>query len=107
MLSKKKQHEQDQIYIENQLRRNELKTQDSQKRVAELENIVSQIKKHFPNGEAKEIYLEGHKVSGALGLDAIIKDYVNKPLNEAIEAARNNNRFTKEKIPSCPKDKWR
>lgn len=94
--NRKEQHRQDQIYIERTLKENE-------KRIAYNETLIEEDKLHlsgtkeaFPDGNVKEITIEGRKVKATEKerINETIKEKITSPVRELVERHRNDPAFS-------------
>lgn len=88
--NKKLQYEADQIYVTNKLRKNEGQIKSNQSLIAERKARLDNIMSLFPNGTAKVVTIAGKKCVTDAEIDAALRELVNKPINEKIDAARKN-----------------
>ena len=88
--SKKQQHNADQIYISNALRKYEAITKRNIANIEDREARLKIIEKHFPSDAKIELTFAGKKASTEQGIELILKDHVNKIINEKTEEARKN-----------------
>ena len=88
--NKKQQHEADQVYIHNTLRQHAGQTKQALADIEEHEARLAKIKELFPEGKASIVTIEGKKCKGDTDIEVALKELVNKPLNEQVEAARKN-----------------
>lgn len=91
---KKKQHENDQVYIANKIKRNKSIISINNSTLEDLNKEISDINKLFPTGKASNIKIEGQKIDEATNLDLVFRDLVNKPINEKVDRARRNASFS-------------
>ena len=90
---KKAQHEADQVYVTNALRRNNAEIASDKQNIADEENHLELIKKLFPDGKVKTITVEGvdidmTKDDGAKKLGEALKEKINDPVNAAVKSIR-------------------
>lgn len=88
--NKKQQHEADQVYIHNTLRQHAGQTKQALADIEEHKARLAKIKELFPDGIAKVITIQGKKCKTDADVEVALKDLVNKPINEQVEAARKN-----------------
>jgi len=99
LLSKRKQHEYDQIYISNQVRRNEGIIRANESIIKDAKDRLSKIKSFFPEGKPKSLSIAGNKIEGKISIEEALKEYVNKPVNEFVENARKNTSYKTSILP--------
>ena len=88
--NKKAQYQQDQIYIENQLGRNEERIEDAKKYIASKEKQLAWVEESYPNGEVSDITIEGVPVKTDEEIAATLKEKIYDPIKAAIEEAKKN-----------------
>ncbi len=99
LLGKRKQHEYDQIYISNQVRRNEGIIRANESIIKDAKDRLSKIKSLFPEGKPKSLSIAGNKIEGKISIEEALKEYVNKPVNEFVENARKNTSYKTSILP--------
>ena len=91
--SQKLQYEQDQIYIERQLRTNEAKILRFSDYVKDHEKALSLLKDTFKGGKVSKVSVEGKAYSNEESLNEALKEKITKPVREYLEENRKNYLF--------------
>lgn len=91
--SQKLQYEQDQIYIERQLRTNEAKILRFSDYVKDHEKALSLLKDTFKGGKVSKVSVEGKAYSNEESLNEALKERITKPVREYLEENRKNYLF--------------
>lgn len=91
--SQKLQHEQDQIYIEQQLRTNEAKILRFSDYVKDHKKALSLLKDTFKGGKVSKVSVEGKAYSNEESLNDALKEKITKPVREYLEENRKNYLF--------------
>lgn len=94
--NKKEQHKQDQIYIERTLKENEKRIAYNETLIEEDKLHLSGTKKAFPDGNVKEITIEGRKVKATEKerINETIKEKITSPVRELVERHRKDPAFS-------------
>ncbi len=91
-VSKLQQYESDQTYITNKLRSNAGKIKANENLIAEHSKVIASIEQAFPTGRVNDIVLDGVKCKEST-IDKVLKDVVNKRINDKVEEAKKNVSF--------------
>ena len=97
--NKKQQYEADQVYIHNTLRQHAGQTKKALADIEEHKARLEKIAKMFPDGKAKVITIQGKKCKTDAEIESALKELVNKPINEQVEAARKNPNYRNSVVP--------
>ena len=99
--NKKQQYEQDQIYIENALGKNAETIKRDHRYIAEYNEALEKIQELFPDSKPKAITIEGQKANwdSQEQIDAILKEYVNKPISAYVEKGRKDPYYKGVTVP--------
>lgn len=94
-LNKQKQHDLDQIYVENQLKDNKTSITNSHRFIEDYKDELQQIKATFPEGKPKAMTING-KTARESGMSTLFKEEVEDRLKTRINDARNIGYFPNE-----------
>lgn len=86
--SKKEQHRQDQIYIENKLKKNNTQLGLAESNQAKYQQALDYTIKAFPDGIVKEIAVEGVKCKDDKAVAAAVKAKIQEPISAIIADLR-------------------
>lgn len=86
--NKKEQHRQDQIYIENKLKRNNTQLGLAESNQAKYQQALDNTVKAFPDGIVKEISVEGVKCKDDKAVAAAVKAKIQDPISAIIADLR-------------------
>ena len=86
--SKKEQHRQDQIYIENKLKKNNTQLGLAESNQAKYQQALDNTIKAFPDGIVKEIAVEGVKCKDDKAVAAAVKAKIQEPISAIIADLR-------------------
>ncbi len=86
--NKKKQHEVDQIYVENKLKENNRRIENCGKLIEDFKDQLAKVTEMFPDGRTKSLEISGKKAATTDDMNTLFKESVSKPLAKRIEDAR-------------------
>ena len=86
--NKKEQHRQDQIYIENKLKKNNTQLALAESNQTKYQQALDNTIAAFPDGKVKEIAVEGVKCKDDKAVAAAVKAKIQEPLNALIADLR-------------------
>ncbi len=86
--NKKEQHRQDQIYIENKLKKNNTQLGLAESNQAKYQQALDNTVKAFPDGIVKEIAVEGVKCKDDKAVAAAVKAKIQEPISAIIADLR-------------------
>ena len=96
--AQKQQHEQDQIYIEKQLRENESKISRFRDYIEDHKKTLATITDKFKGGKVAKVTIEGRTYSSEESLNEGLKEKVTKPIREYLEEGRKDYLFSEGKL---------